>query len=89
MHDSTNEEIRLYIQAAEVAAGATSFTEGMQDGTAPLSFGRPGNWNANYSDAEQDEVGQGAFVLTDAQITCLYNSGLGRSYADLVAGACD
>ena len=88
-HDPTNNELKMWVQGTEVAASPASYSLGMQDAANGLSLGRPGDWNANYSDDPQDEFAVGAFVLTDTQVTCLYNSGLGRSYADLVAGVCD
>jgi hypothetical protein len=80
-HDASANKI--FIQGNDGTADETAHTTGVRDGTAPFQIGATASilsW-----DGLIDEIGYWNRVLSAAERTWLYNSGSGRSYADIVA----
>ena len=83
-HDSVNDQIGIAVNAG--TADTTANSEGVQSSSDRLAFGL-NDGSDNFWDGIIDEVGLWKKVLTSAERTWLYNSGNGRSYADIVAEA--
>ena len=81
-YDATANQIGIAIN--DGAADTASFSGGAPDGTSPFWLGNAFN---RPFDGLIDEVGFWKKVLTSTERTWLYNSGNGRSYADIVAEA--
>ena len=86
-HDSVGNTINICVNDGTVNSTAT--TAGVFDGTAPFQIGAligGAGTNVYYMNGRIDEAGFWKRVLTSAEITQLYNSGNGMSYADITAG---
>jgi hypothetical protein len=81
-HDASANTIT--IQVNDGTANAAAHTTGVFDGATAFQVGAQGS--SLSMDGLIDEVGFWKRVLTAGERTWLYNSGSGRSYADLVAG---
>lgn len=81
-HDPVANTIALSINNGTPNSAAHS--AGIFDGTGTFRIG--GDSFAENFDGLVDQVGIWKRLLTGAEITWLYNSGAGRSYADIVAG---
>lgn len=83
-HDSTNDIISIEVN--EGGADTEAHATGIHDDVTEFTVGAQRNNGAAggaFLDGEIDEVGLWDRVLTDAEMTWLYNSGNGRSYASL------
>ena len=83
-HDSVNNEIGIAVNAG--TADTLANADGVQSGNDNFVLGL-NNGSDNYWDGLIDEVGVWKKVLTSTERTWLYNSGNGRSYADIQAEA--
>ncbi len=83
-HDATANTIN--IQVNDGTADSTGYTFGSYDSALWWSIGSLG-FAAQTFDGLIDEVGFWKKVLTAGERTWLYNTGSGRSYADIVAEA--
>ncbi len=82
-HDSVNNQIGIAVN--DGTPDTASHTTGVQNGTGPFQIGA---FNGTLQfDGLIDEVGFWKRMLTSGERTWLYNSGNGRSYADIVAEA--
>ncbi len=81
-HDATANTIN--IQVNNGTADSAGYSAGSYDSTETFYIG---NVLGDFIDGTVDEVGFWKKVLTPTEITWLYNSGSGRSYADIVAEA--
>jgi concanavalin A-like lectin/glucanase superfamily protein len=82
-HDSVNNLLKLRIDATMETTGHTL---GVIDSNAPLQFGAIlSTGTTDFLDGRMDEWGFWKRILTDAELDWLYNTGNGRSYADIVA----
>jgi len=78
-HDSVANTINLQIDDGTV--DDTEFSDGIQDGPADFSIGRPGEFAGSpYWDGRIDEMGFWKRVLTTDERTELYNSGAGVTH---------
>lgn len=75
--------INLSISVNNGPPNATPYELGVFNGTGTFWLGR--NNTPIYNDVDLDQVGFWKRVLTDAEVTWLYNSGNGRSYAEIAA----
>jgi hypothetical protein len=82
-HDPTADKIYLQIDNGTPAEAAWS--GGTQDEANNFELGRDSNVIGSHWDGLLDEWGFWKRVLTSDERTWLYNSGSGRSYADIVA----
>lgn len=82
-HDATNDLLGISINAG--TAVTTAVAGGVQTYTNNFTIGK--NDGADYMNGDVDQFGFWKRKLSDAEITWLYNSGSGRSYADIVAEA--
>jgi hypothetical protein len=83
-HDAVNNLMGISIN--DGTADTTSSSTGLNDGNRAYQIGAS-SLQALYWDGLIDEVGFWKKVLTSGERTWLYNSGNGRSYADIVAEA--
>lgn len=84
IHDSVNNELRLYVDATLVSTVA--WTTGGLVSTGAFALGaRPATSYAHFFAGDMDEVGIWKRALTPAEITDLYNGGDGRNYAYIEA----
>lgn len=83
-HDAVNNLMRISVNDGTV--DTTSSSTGMNDGNRAFQIGAS-SANGLWWDGLLDESGFWKRVLTSAEITWLYNSGAGRSYADILACA--
>lgn len=81
-HDSVANTLSVQIDGR--AAVTTAWSGGTQDGSAAFQLGAYTAWSLNWHGL-LDEVGFWKKTLTPTECTWLYNSGNGRSYADIVA----
>lgn len=81
-HDATANTTNIQVNDGSV--DSTSFTFGTYDDVGDFALGQE-PFYGNYYDGLLDEVGFWKKVLTSTERTWLYNSGAGRSYADIVA----
>lgn len=85
-HDAANDQIG--IQVNNGTADTTAHSTGVLDSTSGLEVGAFGGGQSSW-DGLIDEFGFWKKVLTSDEKTWLYNSGNGRSYANIVAGMTD
>lgn len=86
-HDSTANE--KGVQIDDATPTTASWTTGTVDSTGPLAIGRVSG-SADYYDGAIDQVALFiGVVLGSTYKTCLYNSGSGRTYADLTTCGTD
>jgi hypothetical protein len=83
-HDSVGNTIN--IQVDNGTADGVSHSGGVYDSTAAFRLGTNGG-SSWFLDGDLDQVGFWKRVLTSDERTYLYNSGAGRSYADLTSGS--
>lgn len=85
-HDSVNNQIIMKIN--DVAETPVAHTTGIHNGTSTFALGALIRSAATdrFMDGLLDEWGIWKRKTTDAEDTWLYNSGTGRSYAEIVAG---
>lgn len=81
-HDATANTWDIGIDG-DTTPTSTSYSSGAWDSTSALHIGS--NIDLQYVDGLMDEVAIWKRKLTTAEVTWLYNSGSGRSYADLAA----
>ncbi len=81
-HDSVNNEIGIAVNAG--TADTTAHSAGVDDTAAVFYIGHEDGASDEW-DGLLDECAMWRKVLTSAERTWLYNSGAGRSYADIVA----
>lgn len=75
--------VNLSISVNNGAPNTTPYELGVFNGTGTFWLGR--NNTPTYNDVDIDQVGFWKRALTDAEVTWLYNSGNGRSYAQVAA----
>lgn len=84
VHDSVNNELRLYLDGTLVSTVA--WTTGALVGGGAFALGaRPATSYAHFFGGDLDEVGLWKRALTPAEITDLYNGGDGRNYTYIAA----
>lgn len=83
-HDATANEVTIDVNEDADTPITAAHNSGVFNGTAAFRLGSLAS-DSLYFDGLIDEVGFWTRELTDAEITWLYNSGNGRSYADIVA----
>jgi hypothetical protein len=85
-YDSVDKKTRIYLDNGSASVAASPLTNGPKNAAAAF---RLGTWADNSFPMEGwiDEVGFWKKVLTASERTWLYNSGAGRSYANIVAEA--
>lgn len=81
-HDSVNN--LLGIRVDDTNQNTAAYSGGVRDGTSPFELGR-NLANGQYLNGLLDSVGFWKRLLTSTERTWLYNSGNGRSYADIAA----
>jgi hypothetical protein len=69
----------------DLSPNTTAYTHGLWDANAPLEMGR--DMDGSYYHGRLAQVRIWTKLLTDAEQTWLYNSGAGRTYAEIVAEA--
>jgi hypothetical protein len=84
-HDATADTLDIGIDG-DTTPNSTAYTHGGWAGTAPFYLGQIGN-NGAYFDGMLAQVRIWKKKLSTAEVTWLYNSGAGRTYADIVAEA--
>jgi hypothetical protein len=83
-HDAAADTLNVQIDNRSPVA--TAWSGGTQNGATEFQLGHYSAWGARW-DGLLDEVGFWKKALTSDERTWLYNSGAGRSYADIVAEA--
>ena len=84
IHDSINDELRLYVDGTLVDTEA--WTTGGLVSTGAFALGaRPATSYAHFFAGDMDEVGIWKRALTPTEIADLYNDGNGRNYAYIEA----
>lgn len=86
-HSTTDDEIQLAVDGG--AYSTTSSTGVPADKAADTRLGAHETTEADFYNGVLDEVFYLTTIPSETQVECLWNSGLLRSYSDLVAGACD
>lgn len=84
-YTASDKKLRLSVDNGTEVVSGTAMPNGPVDAAAALTVGSIGG--ASYKNGQIDEVGIWKKVLTSDERTWLYNSGNGRSYADIVAEA--
>ncbi len=85
-HDAVNDQLGVSVNAG--TPDLVSHSAGVFNGTAPFNIGAVNSTAPSSGwDGLVDELGVWGKVLTPTELTWLYNSGAGRSYADIVAEA--
>lgn len=79
---TSSTSVKIYINAVNEATNSTSIPANIFDGTGTFYIGSYST-TANAGRGHYDSAAIFSRVLTDAEITWLYNSGAGRSYSAL------
>jgi hypothetical protein len=82
-HDATANTINIQVNNGTPVS--TSHSAGIYDNDSAFKLGNQGSDGNNKWDGRLDQWGVWKKVLTSDERTWLYNSGAGRSYADIVA----
>lgn len=83
-HDSVNDLIAVAVNNG--IANTTAYSLGSWDSSVSLYMGVDGDFG-DYLNGQLDQVGFWKRILTPTERTFLYNSGNGRSYAEIAAPA--
>jgi len=78
---------KIYIQVNNGTIDSTNYSSGIANGTNPFAVGRLSSGGLYLMNGAVDELGVWKRVLTSDERTDLYNSGTGRDYAYIAAGA--
>jgi Concanavalin A-like lectin/glucanases superfamily len=80
-HEAATNQMGISVNDGTVTTGDCG---GSYDSGLELTLGRWANFAGGYHDGLLDQVGIWKRLLTPAEVTFLYNSGSGRSYAEML-----